>query len=104
MLVGVDEKTGKIVGAEPWPKMDLDPVRIEAHIAANTEPAVRVSVEVVDDGTALVVVVAVPAGDTVVATSKGKFVRRTLDVRGETTVPADAAERSAVASGKHRRA
>ena len=82
VLVGVDEKTGQIVGAEPWPKMDLDPVRIEAHIAANTEPAVRVSVEVVDDGTSEVVVVAVPAADTVVATSKGKFVRRTLNVHG----------------------
>ncbi|WP_419837450.1 RNA-binding domain-containing protein [Candidatus Poriferisodalis sp.] len=83
LLVGVDEKTGEIVGAEPWPRMDLDPVRIEAHIAANTEPAVRVSVEVVDDGTSNVVVVAVPAANTVVATSKGKFVRRALDVRGK---------------------
>lgn len=82
ILVGVDEKTGEIVGAEPWPKIDLDPVRIEAHIAANTEPAVRVTAEVVATGTSEVVVVAVPAADTVVATGKGKFVRRTLDVRG----------------------
>lgn len=83
VLVGVDEKTGQIVGAKPWPKMDLDPVRIGVHIAANTEPAVRVSVEIVDDGASVVVAVAVPSADTVVATSKGKFVRRALDVHGK---------------------
>ena len=83
VMVGVDEKTGEIVGAQPWPKMDLDPVRIETHVAANTEPPVRVSVEVSDDRTHPVVVVGVPAADTVVATSKGKFVRRALDVRGK---------------------
>lgn len=83
VLVGVDEKTGAVVGAAPWPKIGLDPVRIGAHVAANTEPALRVSVDVADSGALPVVVVTVPAADTVVATSKGKFIRRTLDVRGK---------------------
>lgn len=82
VLVGIDEKSREIVGAEPWPRMDLIPARIEAHVAAHTEPSVRVSVEVVDDGARPVVVVGVPPTDTVVATSKGKFVRRALDVHG----------------------
>lgn len=87
VLVGIDEKTGEIVGTEPWPKMELIPARIEAHVAATTEPSVRVLVEVVDeiigDMSFPVVVVGVPPTDTVVATSKGKFVRRALDVNGK---------------------
>lgn len=87
VLVGINEKTGEVVGAEPWPRMELIPARIEAHVAANTEPPVRVSVEVVNEvignGALPVVVVGVPPTGTVVATSKGKFVRRALDVRGK---------------------
>jgi len=82
-LVGVEEKTGAIVGAQRWPRMGLDPVRIGVHIAANTESAVQVSVEIVDDGGSAVVAIVVPSADTVVATSKGKFVRRALDVHGK---------------------
>lgn len=83
VLVGVDEKTGAIVGAAPWPRMGLDPVRIGAHVAANTEPALRVSVDVADSGALPVVAVTVPRADTVVATSRGKFMRRALDVHGK---------------------
>ena len=82
VLVGVDEKTLEVTGAEPWPRMGLEPVRIEAHIAANTEPALRTSVEVLSDGAHSVVVVGVPPAETVVSTSRGKYLRRAIDVHG----------------------
>lgn len=82
VLVGLDERSQEVTGARPWPRMGLDPVRIEAHIAANTEPALRASVEVILDGDHSVVVVLVPPAETVVSTGRGKFIRRAIDVHG----------------------
>ena len=82
VLVGFEEKTRAVIGAEPWPRMELEPVRIEAHIAANTEPALRASVEVLSEGDGKIVVVNVQSAETVVSTSRGKYLRRAIDVRG----------------------
>ena len=82
LLVGVDDE-GKVVGAEPRHGGETHPNRVQSLIANRTEPAVLVTVSVVELDETRVLVVTVPAADTVVATSEGKYVRRAIDVHGK---------------------
>ena len=82
LLLGVADDR-QIVGINP-DKLDYaDPHRLAAAIASRTEPAVLVTPEMVVISDSLIAVIEVPATDDVHATTKGRFLRRTIDVRGE---------------------
>ena len=82
LLVGV-ENNGEVTGATPRHDDKTDPTRIESLIANRTEPSVLATATLVNGEAAPVLVVEVPAATTVVATSDGKFVRRSVDVHGK---------------------
>lgn len=82
LLVGVDDH-GRVVGLKPPRDDRTDPFRIEALILSRTRPSVQASAEVVSIYEGDVLVVEVPVASTVVATSRGKFLRRSIDAEGK---------------------
>lgn len=82
LLVGVDDR-GRVVGLKPRHGDRTDPSRIEALILGRTRPSVQASAEVASTDDGDVLVVEVPVASTVVATSGGKFLRRSIDAKGE---------------------
>ena len=74
----------EIAGINP-DKLDYaDPRRLAATIASRTEPTVMIRRrDGPDPAHSLVAVIEVPATDDVHATSKGRYLRRSIDVRGE---------------------
>jgi len=82
LLLGVADDR-QIDGINP-DKLDYaDPHRLAATIASRTEPTVMIEPEMVQVGDSLVAAIEVPATDDVHATSKGRYLRRTIDVKGE---------------------
>ena len=81
LLIGVDDQGG-VVGAEPRHGSSTVPARLQSLVAGRTVPAVETAVTVVPFNGREVIVVDVPAGNDVVATMSGKFLRRTLDLHG----------------------
>lgn len=82
LLLGVADDR-QIDGIDP-DKLDYaDPHRLAAAIASRTEPTVMIKPEMVQVGDSLVAAIEVPATDDVHATSKGRYLRRTIDVKGE---------------------
>lgn len=82
LLVGIGDD-GAVVGTTPWRGKETDPRRIEALITSKTVPAVlaRCTIEKLDEWDILVV--CVPTATHVVATSDGRYVRRTIDPKGQ---------------------
>lgn len=82
LLLGVADDR-QIDGINP-DKLDYaDPHRLAATIASRTEPTVMIEPEMVQVDDSLVAAIEVPATDDVHATSKGRYLRRTIDVKGE---------------------
>ncbi|MCY4457702.1 MAG: putative DNA binding domain-containing protein [Acidimicrobiaceae bacterium] len=81
LLMGVTDR-GTIEGINPDRKDYTDPRRLKAIIATRAEPPIIVTAQSVMVDGKLVVVIEVPASVAVHATSKGRYVRRTLDVKG----------------------
>ena len=82
LLLGVTDK-GEILGINPDKKGYASPQRLAATISTLTEPPITATVETVELGDKLIAVIDVPDSETVHATSKGRYLRRSLDVRGE---------------------
>lgn len=82
LLLGVSD-TGEVVGIDPARPEYADPRRLAAAISTRTEPAVIVHAEVVEVSDKAVAVITVPSTDSIHATSSGRYLRRTIDVRGE---------------------
>ena len=82
LLLGVTDNA-EIRGINPDKKDYADPQRLAATISTRTEPPITVAVATVTVENKLVAVIEVPASDSVHATSKGRYVRRALDVRGK---------------------
>ena len=82
LLLGVADN-GRIGGINPNKLDYADPHRLAAAIAGRTMPTVMVKPEMVQVGGSLVAVVEVPPTVDVHATTKGRYLRRTIDVRGE---------------------
>jgi ATP-dependent DNA helicase RecG len=81
LLVGVADD-GTVLGARPRHGPSTDPARLQALIANKTEPSVVTAVEVISVGGHQVIVVLVPASQTVVGTVDGRYIRRAVDVHG----------------------
>ncbi len=82
LLLGVGND-GRIDGINP-DKLDYaDPHRLAATVASRTVPTVMITPTIVRVDDSLVAVLEVPATDDVHATSKGRYLRRTINVRGE---------------------
>lgn len=77
LLVGVEDD-GRITGARPRHEETTDPLRIQALVASRTRPAlsVRAEIQALDDHDILVL--EVPAAQSPVGTSDGKYLRRAL--------------------------
>ena len=82
LLIGIGDD-GSSRGLQGPDSNRADPVRVRALVEHRTEPHIRVGVEVVTHGPTQVTVITVPQATTVVATTGGKYLRRTIDVRGE---------------------
>ncbi|WP_419865393.1 RNA-binding domain-containing protein [Candidatus Poriferisodalis sp.] len=82
LLLGVSDD-GEVVGIDPDKRDYADRHRLAAVIANRTEPAILTGVEMVALGGQTVAVIEVPSTDAVHATSKGRYLRRTIDVNGE---------------------
>ncbi len=81
LLIGVDDK-GNVVGAPPRHGDTTHGHRITALVANRTAPALTVEVDVERLDDKEVIVVQVPRSPTVVATSSGRYLRRSTDVHG----------------------
>ena len=82
LLVGVAD-SGRVIGSEPRHGTNTDPTRVEALILSRTRPSVDVSAAVATTDGGDVLVIRVPTPPTVVATSGGKYLRRTIDAKGK---------------------
>ncbi len=82
LLIGVRDD-GTVTGAGPRHGTTTEPARLEALIGNRTEPSVVTAAEVIALDENEVIVVEIPAGRSVVGTSDGRFVRRTIDVQGK---------------------
>ena len=82
LLLGVGDD-GTVVGARPRHGEVTESRKLEALIANRTSPALRVEVKVEQWGGQVVVTVTVPKPRSVVATTKGRYLRRTIDVDGK---------------------
>ncbi len=82
LLLGVTD-VGEVAGIDPGKADYNDPRRLMAAIATRTQPAVMVGIEMVDIEERTVAVIAVPVSDAIHATSKGRYLRRTIDVQGK---------------------
>lgn len=82
LLLGVNDDR-QIVGIDTNKLDYADPHRLAATIASRTEPAVMIKPEMVQISDSLVAAIEVPATDDVHATTKGRYLRRTIDIKGE---------------------
>lgn len=82
ILIGVEDD-GTVTGARPRHGTYTDVRRVEALIANHTVPSCPVDCEVFDHSSGQVVVLKVPAGRPVTATTGGAYRRRALDVHGK---------------------
>jgi len=82
LLIGVRDD-GTVTGAEPRHGTTTEPARLEALVGNRTEPSVVTAAEVIGVDGNEVIVVEIPAARSVVGTSDGRFVRRTIDVQGK---------------------
>ena len=82
LLLGVTDD-GHIVGINPDKQDYVDPYRLAAAVASRTEPTVMIDTEMIQISDSLVAVIKVPATDDVHATTKGRYLRRTIDVTGK---------------------
>ena len=82
LLLGVNDN-GQIAGIDPNKLDYTDPHRLAAAIASRTEPTIMIETEMVQISDSIVAVIEVPATEDVHATSKGRYLRRTIDVKGE---------------------
>ena len=81
LLLGVTD-SGGLSGINPDKRDYAVPTRLAAAILSRTEPPVTVTVQSVAVENHLIAVIEVPASESVHATSKGRYLRRTLDVKG----------------------
>ncbi len=81
LLVGVTND-GRVEGARPRHGHATFPNRVEALVAAKTNPAVPVNCSLVNVDSQEVLVVEVPTASQVIATTDGRYLRRSLDTRG----------------------
>src|SRR5437870_2103899 len=82
MLVGVEDD-GTITGARPRHEAgNTDPRRVQALIANRTRPTLTCRAEVVPTAGGPVLVIEVPASQTPVGTTDGKYLRRALTTTG----------------------
>lgn len=81
LLVGVADD-GRVVGAEPRHGHRTHPQRVEALLASRTAPAVVATCTVDEIDGREVLAVVVPAAESVIATSDGRYLRRALDMHG----------------------
>lgn len=82
LLIGVRDD-GTITGALPRHGATTEPARLEALVGNRTEPSVVTTATVIGLDENEVIVVEIPAARSVVGTSDGRFVRRTIDVQGK---------------------
>lgn len=82
LLLGITDDR-RVVGIDPGKQDYADPHRLAAAIAGRTVPTVMIRTEMVQIGDSRVGVIEVPATDDVHATTKGRYLRRTIDIRGE---------------------
>lgn len=83
LLLGVEDD-GSVTGARPRHEGDVtDPRRVAALVTNATRPAVSVEVDLVRHPQGEVLAVQVPRSRVAVATSRGRYVRRMIGVRGE---------------------
>src|SRR5918992_1377456 len=81
LLIGVEED-GRITGARPRHGSYTDPRRVEALVANQTVPSCPVECSAVLLDGAHLIVIEIPDGRPVTATSAGVYVRRATDVQG----------------------
>ncbi len=82
LFLGVAD-SGDFAGINPDKRDYADPLRLKATILAHTEPPVEVDVEPVTVENHLIAVITVPTSTSVHATSKGRYLRRSIDVKGK---------------------
>lgn len=82
LLLGISDD-GTVVGARPRHGEVTESRKLEALIANKTSPALRIEVKVEQWGSQDVVTVKVPKPRSVVATTKGRYLRRAIDVNGK---------------------
>ncbi len=82
LLWGVRDD-GVINGVTPRHGATTNPRRIEAQVASKTEPALQANCSVKRIDGRDIVMIEVQDASGVIATTKGKYLRRALDVRGE---------------------
>lgn len=82
LLLGVTD-VGEVTGIEPDKADYNDPLRLMAAVASRTQPAIKTDIEMVDIKDRTVAVIRVPPSDGIHSTSKGRYLRRTIDVRGK---------------------
>ncbi|HEU4563403.1 MAG TPA: ATP-binding protein [Gemmatimonadaceae bacterium] len=81
LLVGVEDD-GRVSGARPRHGSYSDPRRIEALVANQTVPSCPVECAILEFEGAEIIVIEIPEGRPVTATSDGVYRRRATDVRG----------------------
>jgi ATP-dependent DNA helicase RecG len=85
LIVGVEDD-GTVTGARPRHEAGrTDPLRLQALVANSTQPAISVSVAIVEVHGREVLVVEVPDSPRVVGTTRGTYVRRALAGDGSPT-------------------
>lgn len=81
VLIGVDDQ-GTVLGAAERHPGGTDPARVEALVANRTVPPASVTVSVIEIDDEGVLVVEVRKPDSVIATTSGRYTRRTIKVDG----------------------
>lgn len=85
LLIGVEDD-GTATGARPRHEGNrTDPLRLQALIANQTQPALSTTVSVAQVGTVSVLVVEVPDSPRVVGTTRGTYLRRAVGADGRPT-------------------
>ena len=82
LFIGVDDN-GQVVGADKRHGNITDTGRVQALIRNQTEPPFTAEVRLVARPDGDIICVEVPIGDTVIATSKGTYVRRVIGADGK---------------------
>ncbi len=82
LLLGVTDN-GRIDGIPPNKLDYADPHRLAATVASRTMPTVMITPQMVEVDDSLVAIIEVPATDDVHATTKGRYLRRAINVKGE---------------------
>jgi ATP-dependent DNA helicase RecG len=85
LIVGVEDD-GTVTGARPRHESNqTDPLRVQALIANQTQPAVSTTVTVVEISGEAVLLIEVPNSSRVVGTTRGTYVRRAIGSDGRPT-------------------